>query len=67
MVESEVDARIVKICCMGLSVNKHLGKSITELYAGFNGLKAKFCFNVCGEGGEYETCVLDCPLFKKRI
>jgi diphthamide synthase (EF-2-diphthine--ammonia ligase) len=23
---------------------------------------------MCGEGGEYETCVLDCPLFKnKRI
>ncbi|GMF20775.1 unnamed protein product [Phytophthora lilii] len=23
--------------------------------------------NVCGEGGEYETFTLDCPLFKKRI
>jgi diphthamide synthase (EF-2-diphthine--ammonia ligase) len=23
--------------------------------------------NVCGEGGEYESAVLDCPLFKKTI
>lgn len=23
--------------------------------------------NVCGEGGEYESLVLDCPLFTKRI
>ena len=23
--------------------------------------------SVCGEGGEYETFTLDCPLFKKRI
>ena len=22
---------------------------------------------MCGEGGEYETLTLDCPLFKKRI
>ncbi len=22
---------------------------------------------VCGEGGEYETLTLDCPLFKQRI
>jgi diphthine-ammonia ligase len=23
--------------------------------------------HVCGEGGEYETLTLDCPLFKHRI
>ena len=23
--------------------------------------------NICGEGGEYETLTLDCPLFRKRI
>ena len=27
----------------------------------------KFSLNVCGEGGEYETFTLDCPLFKKEI
>lgn len=27
----------------------------------------KYGLNVCGEGGEYETFTLDCPLFKQRI
>ena len=28
---------------------------------------SEFGFHVCGEGGEYETLVTDCPLFKKKI
>jgi len=52
---------------MGLKVKQHLGHSITALYSSFLGLKSKFDFNVCGEGGEYETCVFDCPLFKQAI
>ena len=27
----------------------------------------KYGINVCGEGGEYETFTLDCPLFLKEI
>jgi diphthine-ammonia ligase len=30
-------------------------------------MNEKYGVNVCGEGGEYETFTLDCPLFKKRI
>ena len=30
-------------------------------------LNAKFDVHPCGEGGEYETFVLDCPLFKRKI
>ncbi len=30
-------------------------------------LKEKVGLNVAGEGGEYESLVLDCPLFSKRI
>jgi len=30
-------------------------------------LKARLGINASGEGGEYETFVADCPLFKKRI
>lgn len=29
--------------------------------------KEKYGLNVCGEGGEYETFTLDCPLFTKSI
>ena len=30
-------------------------------------LQKKFKINIAGEGGEYESLVLDCPLFKKRL
>ncbi|KAH9250445.1 hypothetical protein BASA81_011784 [Batrachochytrium salamandrivorans] len=30
-------------------------------------LNKRYGINVCGEGGEYETLTLDCPLFKKRL
>ena len=30
-------------------------------------LKEKYNIHIGGEGGEYESLVLDCPLFKKRI
>jgi diphthine-ammonia ligase len=65
MIENKLDARIVKIACMGLQEKKHLGKSIMELQPSFEVFKAKFGFNVCGEGGEYETGVMDCPMFKR--
>ncbi len=28
---------------------------------------AKFGLNVCGEGGEYESFTLDCPLFYEAL
>ena len=31
------------------------------------GLSEKYKVNPAGEGGEYETFVLDCPLFKKSL
>ena len=39
------------------------GKMIRELA----GLQEKYKINPSGEGGEIETTVLDCPLFKKRL
>jgi len=42
----------------------HLGKTIAELEPYFTTLAPKFGFNVCGEGGEYESAVFDCPMFK---
>jgi diphthine-ammonia ligase len=63
MIKNHINARIIKICSMGLTKD-HLGKSIQELRDHFNLLNHKFGFNVCGEGGEYESTVFDCPLFK---
>lgn len=63
MIANRMNAQIVKICSMGLTTD-HLGKTVSELRDHFHTLKSKFDFNVCGEGGEYESAVFDCPLFK---
>lgn len=66
MVDCGMDARIVKVCAMGL-VPSMLGLSISALQPKFLQLRDKFGFNVCGEGGEYESAVFDCPLFKCKL
>ncbi len=30
-------------------------------------MNEKYGLNICGEGGEFESFVIDCCLFKKRI
>ncbi|KAG5513960.1 hypothetical protein PMAC_000582 [Pneumocystis sp. 'macacae'] len=30
-------------------------------------MNKRYDLNICGEGGEYESLVLDCPIFQKRI
>ncbi len=67
MIESGIDAILIKVACQGLYPEKHLGKSIKEMRPYLMELETKFGANVCGEGGEYESLTLDCPLFKKRI
>ena len=63
MIACGLHAEIVKVCCMGLKPI-HLGKTIAQLKPYFDSLHTKFGFNVAGEGGEYESAVFDCPLFK---
>ncbi|ETI50709.1 hypothetical protein L917_05528 [Phytophthora nicotianae] len=67
MIDSDMDAILVKVASIGLQPRRHLGKTIAELQPQLMMLKEKYQMNVCGEGGEYETFTLDCPLFKKRI
>lgn len=61
-----MEAILVKVASYGLS-QKHLGKTIKENYDEFMKMSKEFDLNVCGEGGEYETITLDCPLYKKKI
>ncbi|XP_070578500.1 uncharacterized protein [Ptychodera flava] len=67
MILCQVKAIVIKIAALGLEPSKHLGKSIEEIYPHMVEMKLKYGLNVCGEGGEYETFTLDCPLFKKKI
>jgi ABC transporter with metal-binding/Fe-S-binding domain ATP-binding protein len=47
---------------------KWLGKIIDkETISKLEELQKKFQLNPAGEGGEIETTVLDCPIFKKKI
>lgn len=65
MCDSGLDARIIKVAAIGLT-EKHLGKSITELCPMLIKLNEMYDVHICGEGGEFETIVLDCKLFKSK-
>ena len=61
-----VKAILIRVCSYGLK-EKHLGKGVVELRTHLEHLHDKFDVHCCGEGGEYETFVLDCKAYKKRI
>ncbi len=61
------DVRIVGIAAQGLNesfLGRCVDKDVVDTFAGLN---KKHGFHVGGEGGEYESLVVDCPIFKKRI
>jgi diphthine-ammonia ligase len=66
MLEWPINAIVVKVCSYGLQA-KHLGAQLSALQPLLIKLKQSCGMNVCGEGGEYETIVLDCPLFRQSI
>lgn len=67
MISSGVHAVLVKVAGAGLDPYKHLGKDLQSLRPTLERLHQKFGLDLCGEGGEYETIVLDCPAFRKRL
>lgn len=57
----------VAIAAEGLN-EKWLGKIITTKEVNnLIKLNEKIGLNVAGEGGEFESVILDCPMFKKKI
>eukprot|EP00601_Ochromonadales_sp_CCMP2298_P004621 CAMPEP_0173184240 /NCGR_PEP_ID=MMETSP1141-20130122/8852_1 /TAXON_ID=483371 /ORGANISM="non described non described, Strain CCMP2298" /LENGTH=247 /DNA_ID=CAMNT_0014107561 /DNA_START=43 /DNA_END=783 /DNA_ORIENTATION=- len=62
-----VDAVLVKVAGAGLVPHKHLGHSLSHLYPQLLHLHRRFGLDLCGEGGEYETLVLDCAAFMRRL
>ncbi|KAM9012792.1 diphthine--ammonia ligase isoform 4-T4 [Ara ararauna] len=67
MISSNIQAIIIKVAAFGLDPDKHLGKTLDQMVPHLLELSEKYGVHVCGEGGEYETFTLDCPLFKKKI
>lgn len=66
MVESAMDARLIKVAAVGLN-ESHLGKSLKEVYSTLLRLNQRFEVHICGEGGEFESLVLDAPFFVKKL
>ncbi|KAJ7991161.1 hypothetical protein DPEC_G00294380 [Dallia pectoralis] len=67
MISCGVHALLIKVAAVGLDPEKHLGKPLADMEAYLTQLSQKYGVHVCGEGGEYETLTVDCPLFKKRL
>ncbi|KAL1661479.1 hypothetical protein GGF50DRAFT_129469 [Schizophyllum commune] len=66
MVDAGLEAILIKVAGIGLTT-KHLGKTLADMQPTLVKLNTLYGSHICGEGGEYETLTLDCPLFKKRI
>ena len=66
MVDLGLESVLIKTATLGLD-QRHLGKTLGQVRGHLHAMNTKFGINVCGEGGEYETLTLNCPLFKKRI
>ena len=67
--DGQIDAVLVRVACPpGLMPHRHLGKSLRELRerGTLDQLNDRYGMNPAGEGGEYETLVLDCPKLFKR-
>ncbi|XP_048803697.1 diphthine--ammonia ligase isoform X8 [Lagopus muta] len=67
MISSNIEAIIIKVAAFGLDPDKHLGKTLDQMEPYLLEVSEKYGVHICGEGGEYETFTLDCPLFKKKI
>lgn len=66
IIASGVDARIIKTAAYGLG-ERHLGCSLGNIRSDLVKMNRMFGLHLCGEGGEYETLVMDSPLFTRRL
>jgi len=62
-----MDIRMVKVAAAGMD-ESWLGRRFDEkMIEDLKALHRKYKVHIAGEGGEYETLVLDAPYYKKRI
>jgi ABC transporter with metal-binding/Fe-S-binding domain ATP-binding protein len=67
LIKNKFEIMIVGVASDGLD-KEWLGKIINnKAFEKLKQLKEKFKFHLAFEGGEAETFITDCPLFKKRI
>jgi diphthine-ammonia ligase len=61
-----MQAIVVKTASMGLS-SRHLNRTLLDLLPHLQTIESKYGLHVCGEGGGYESLVLDCTIYRKRL
>ncbi|KAJ6263377.1 Diphthine--ammonia ligase [Drechslerella dactyloides] len=68
MAEVGLDARIIKVASLGLD-EQWLGRNITDSRTrlALDKIKKRWGGNVAGEGGEFETLVMGCHGWSKRL
>jgi diphthine-ammonia ligase len=66
MLNNGIDAITIKIACFGLK-HQHIGATLKDLQPLLISLNEKYGVHICGEGGEYETLVLNCPLYHEPL
>ncbi|KAG0660487.1 ATP binding domain 4 [Maudiozyma exigua] len=59
---AKLDARIIKVAAIGLD-DSHLGKTLPQISPIMNKLNRMYDVHICGEGGEFESMVIDAPFF----
>jgi diphthine-ammonia ligase len=60
-----IEAVLVKTAAMGLDPRKHLGKTLGEVKEDLIRIEEEYGSHSCGEGGEFESLVLDAPFFTR--
>ncbi|MBI5347396.1 MAG: TIGR00289 family protein [Candidatus Aenigmarchaeota archaeon] len=66
MVDDGFEIIITAVAADGLTEN-WLGRNLNDCMEELIKLSKKHRFSPIGEGGEFETLVVNCPLFKKRL
>lgn len=67
LIKEKYEIILTAVACEGLNKN-HLNKIIDETFLNeLVSLNKRFRINVAGEGGEFESLVLNAPNFKKKI
>ncbi|OBA20533.1 hypothetical protein METBIDRAFT_32522 [Metschnikowia bicuspidata var. bicuspidata NRRL YB-4993] len=66
MCQLGLEAILIKVAAIGLT-EKHLGKLLLEMLPILIKLNAMYDVHICGEGGEFESLVLDTPFFVKKL
>lgn len=67
IINSGFEVIVTGVAALGLT-EEWLGKVITlKDIDKLEEIGRRYCVNIVGEGGEMETIVLDCPLFKERL